>query len=136
MLSALPAALDEAARAGAFHSFSIVRSGERWQANLQETRGNSFYVCHGATPSEAISRCFAVPAPRGAALSRVTPLSLLDSQPLFSLTLWRSESGWTAGVQKQAGDMVRYATASSASEAVEKLLSVPACPVLGAEASA
>jgi hypothetical protein len=60
------------------------------------------------------------------------PLSILDSQPLFSLTLWRSESGWTAGVQKQAGDMVRYATAPSASEAVARLFRaavVPACPV-------
>jgi hypothetical protein len=45
-----------------FHSLSVVRSPRGdWQANLQETRGSSFYVCHGATPSEALASLFAEP---------------------------------------------------------------------------
>jgi hypothetical protein len=54
--------LDKAALTGALYSFNVVRSPRGdWQANLQETRGSSFYVCHGATPSEALAALFAEP---------------------------------------------------------------------------
>lgn len=57
-------------------------------------------------------------------------LSRLDEIELFSLTLWRSERGWTAGAQRQAGDQVRYATAAKASEAIAAVLPiVPPLPV-------
>lgn len=46
-------------------------------------------------------------------------LDTLDAANLFSLTLWHSPSGYTVGVQKHAGDMVRYETRPKASEAIE-----------------
>lgn len=45
------------------------------------------------------------------------PLSRLED--LFSLTMWRSSDSYTVGVQKHAGDMVRYATRRTAGEAIE-----------------
>ncbi len=45
------------------------------------------------------------------------PLADLDN--LFSLTLWRSEAGYCAGVQKHAGDMVKYETRKTASAAID-----------------
>lgn len=44
---------------------------------------------------------------------------MLHLDDLFSLTLWRSADGFTAGVQKHAGDMVRYETRPKAQEAIE-----------------
>jgi hypothetical protein len=45
-------------------------------------------------------------------------LSQLDADDLFSLTLWRNESGYCVGVQKHAGDLVKYETRRTASEAI------------------
>jgi hypothetical protein len=44
-------------------------------------------------------------------------LAALDD--IFSLTLWRSEAGYCAGVQKHAGDPVKYETRKTASAAIE-----------------
>lgn len=55
-------------------------------------------------------------------------LSQLDADDLFSLTLWRSETGYCAGVQKHAGDLVKYETRKTASAAIEaamKLIETP-----------
>jgi hypothetical protein len=41
---------------------------------------------------------------------------------IFSLTLWRSEAGYCAGVQKHAGDLVKYETRKTASAAIEAAL--------------
>ena len=48
-------------------------------------------------------------------------LRRLDEEELFSLTLWRSEGGYTVGVQKRAGDLVRYSKGKTISEAIEAL---------------
>lgn len=45
-------------------------------------------------------------------------LDALDDVQLFSLTLWKNEAGFCAGVQKQAGDLVRYETRKTASAAI------------------
>lgn len=45
-------------------------------------------------------------------------LSQLDADDLFSLTMWRSADGFTVGVQKHAGDLVKYETRRTASEAI------------------
>lgn len=60
-------------------------------------------------------------------------LSQLDAGDLFSLTLWKNEAGYCAGVQKFAGDQVRYETRPKASEAIAAALelvvsSVPPLP--------
>lgn len=47
-------------------------------------------------------------------------LAALDD--IFSLTLWRSADGFTAGVQKHAGDLVKYETRKTASAAIEAAL--------------
>lgn len=49
-------------------------------------------------------------------------LSQLDADDIFSLTLWRSADGYMVGVQKQAGDMVKYETRKTASAAIEAAL--------------
>lgn len=57
----------------------------------------------------------------------MTPLALED---LFSITAWRSSDGWTVGVQRQAGDLVKYATKRTLAEAISAVLprSLPAPP--------
>jgi hypothetical protein len=49
-------------------------------------------------------------------------LSQLDADDIFSLTLWRSETGYCVGVQKHAGDIVKYETRKTASAAIEAAL--------------
>lgn len=49
-------------------------------------------------------------------------LSQLDSDDIFSLTLWRGADGYTVGVQKYAGDQVRYETRKTASDAITAAL--------------
>lgn len=49
-------------------------------------------------------------------------LSQLDADDIFSLTLWRSADGYTVGVQKHAGDTVKYETRKTASDAVAAAL--------------
>lgn len=55
-------------------------------------------------------------------------LSAIDAAELFSLTMWRSADGYTVGVQKHAGDPVKYETRATASAAIAALL-LPPCPV-------
>lgn len=55
----IPTDLSQLLDSAAFHSLSVVRLGQEWQANLAVERGNSFRVRHGATPSEAIAELFA-----------------------------------------------------------------------------
>lgn len=49
-------------------------------------------------------------------------LSQLDADDLFSLTLWRSETGYCVGVQRHAGDLVKYETRKTPSEAIAAAL--------------
>ncbi|XUM19797.1 hypothetical protein ACRAVF_19215 [Bradyrhizobium oligotrophicum S58] len=52
----------------------------------------------------------------------------LDELDLFSITIWRSERGYTVGVQKNAGDLVRYETRKTIAAAVDALFPVPQLP--------
>lgn len=49
-------------------------------------------------------------------------LSQIDADDIFSLTLWRGSDGFTVGVQKHAGDLVKYETRKTASAAIEAAL--------------
>ena len=49
-------------------------------------------------------------------------LSCLDSGDIFSLTMWRADGVFTVGVQRRAGDMVRYEKRKLLSEAIEAAL--------------
>lgn len=49
-------------------------------------------------------------------------LSQLDADDIFSLTMWRGADGFTVGVQKHAGDQVKYETRKTASEAIAAAL--------------
>lgn len=51
-------------------------------------------------------------------------LSQLDADDIFSLTLWRGADGYTVGVQKHAGDLVRYETRRAASDAIAAALNL------------
>lgn len=58
-------------------------------------------------------------------------LSQLDVVDIFSLTMWHSPDGYTVGVQKHAGDLVRYEKRKTASEAIAAALElVTAAPQL------
>lgn len=45
-------------------------------------------------------------------------LSDLDAIELFSLTMWRADGVFTVGVQKHAGDLVKYTKRPTLSEAI------------------
>lgn len=55
-------------------------------------------------------------------------LTDLDHIPLFSITAWRSSDGWTVGIQRQAGEAVKYVTKRTLSEAIEAVLPARGLP--------
>ena len=57
-------------------------------------------------------------------------LEALDDIELFSLTMWRADGVFTVGVQRHAGDMVRYSKAGRLSEAVEAAVGLVRLPAL------
>jgi hypothetical protein len=59
-------------------------------------------------------------------------LSDLDAIEIFSITTWRADGVHTVGIQRQAGDLVKYAKRATLGEAiaaaVEMIAPPPAAP--------
>lgn len=59
----------------------------------------------------------------------------LDAADIFSLTVWRADGVFTVGVQKHAGDLVKYTKRPILSEAVRAALESITPPVAPAIAA-
>jgi hypothetical protein len=55
-------------------------------------------------------------------------LEALDKLELFSITAWKSAEGWTVGVQRFAGDPVKYVKHKELSQAIACFLTKPVMP--------
>jgi hypothetical protein len=58
-------------------------------------------------------------------------LAILDAGELFSMTIWKNDTGYVCSMQTHAGAQWRSETRKTASEAVAALFAgaVPPCPV-------